>query len=205
MDDSFGGDTTYYHFDNPIKEKHRFKYMHPGTHVEYRVTISYEFNEDLPDALENKLLRSPEYSSWPCKLELLLPLYSRELEAISSRLYSTVTGLRFRTAKDGKLTWTTFEDSEEIVAVVPIENIHSDIPIINIGDLSAFHRLDGFAYAVDYCGERHVFKAHESPFQNGIILAELFTRLTLGDIPHVLGLTAIVEKRSTFDGRSYVA
>lgn len=163
MDDSFGGDTTYYHFDYPIKEKHRFKYIHPETRVNYRVTISYEYNEDLPDALENKLLRSPEYSLWPCKLEVLLPLYSPELETISSKLYSTVTGLRFRTSSGGKLTWTTFEDSEEIVAVVPIENIHSDIPIINIGDLSAFHRLDGSAYAVDYCGERHVFKAHESP------------------------------------------
>ena len=205
MDDSFGGNTTYYHFDDPIKEKHRFKYIHPETRVNYRVTISYEYNVDLPDALENKLLRSLEYSSWPCKLEVLLPLYSPELENISSKLYSTVTGLQFRTASCGKFTWTAFEDTEEIVAVIPIEKIHSDVPIINIGDLSAFRRLDGFAYAVDYCGERHVFKAHESPFQNGIFLAELFARLALGDIPHVLGLTGIVEKRSTLDGRSYVA
>lgn len=205
MDDTFEGNTTYYNYDDPIKEKYKFNHIDSNTGVSYRVSISYEYNADVVDAIENKLLRSHEYSLWPRKLDILLPLCSSQLENIRSKLYPTVTGLQFRTLREGQLTWTILEDTDEIAAFVPLENICTDIPKVNITALSAFRRLGGFAYLVNYLHEPYVFKFHGSPLQNDVFRAELFARLAIGNIPHVLGLTAIVTQENASDEKPYVA
>lgn len=62
MNEKFGGHSTSYNNGDPVKEKLRILYNHPIT-GQHRVTIVYSFNNTHPHAIENKLLRSPEFSS----------------------------------------------------------------------------------------------------------------------------------------------
>src|SRR5438046_5006459 len=114
MEDKFGGNSTTYNEGKPVNEKLRILYNHTLTGKQYRVTVTYRFNEKFPLAIENRLLREPEFSSWSSKEKFLTPMYTAQTDALS-KLYCTVTGFEFRTMEDGTVTWTTLEDNDEIL------------------------------------------------------------------------------------------
>jgi serine/threonine protein kinase len=193
MDDKFGGNsTTYSKYHLPVKEKLRFVYHSPSGQQQ-RITVTYHFNEDFPSAIENNLLRDPEFSKLSRKEEILVPIYTAQIHASQEQLYSTVTGFELKTVdSDGTLKWSLFEDTDEIIRRVPINDIPATIPRVPFSALADLERLDGVVYTVSYRGERYAFKAHRSVFQDRLFSTELKARVQLGNIPHVANLVAVV-------------
>ena len=91
MEDKFGGNSTTYNEGKPVKEKLRILYNHTLTGKQYRVTVTYRFNKKFPLAIENRLLREPEFSSWSSKDKFLTPMYTVQTDASLRKLYSTST------------------------------------------------------------------------------------------------------------------
>jgi hypothetical protein len=95
-----------------IYQKLTTLYKNPLTYTQLHISVGYRFNEKIPSAIENQLLRSPEYEDWEQKKNVLLPLFTSVLESNSHKIWLTVTGLEFYTAtNNGELAWKTFEDN----------------------------------------------------------------------------------------------
>jgi len=92
MSTGFGGFETRYHFDSPVKEKLKTEYTNPSTRSVHSITIRYKYNENVPTALENQLLRDSQYSSWEEKEKVLIPMASDRLDKLENFL-PTVTAL----------------------------------------------------------------------------------------------------------------
>ena len=97
----FSGNATYYHNDIVVKEKLKTVWTNPVMHQQHKITISYRHNDNIPTAIENKLLHSPEYQDWETKRAILTPMFSAELARLESPMWATVTGLEFHTDEDG--------------------------------------------------------------------------------------------------------
>ena len=78
-----------------------------------------------------------------------------------------------------------YEDTEEIVKRVPIDDIPKNIPRIKSAEITQRERLSGPVFTVTYRGERHAMKVHESAYQNTLFQTELDARIKLGMAPHV--------------------
>jgi hypothetical protein len=150
-------------------------------------------------------LRDAEFSSWNRKQDVVVPLYTPQINASLTQLYSTVTDFEFKTINTNVLHWTLFEDDEEIIKRVPINDIPETVPRIPFTDLVNRKPLEGPVYTVQYHGEHYAFKAHESVSQTQLFSAELLARVNLMDVPHVARLEGVVIYESVTDNNSYVA
>jgi hypothetical protein len=204
MEEKFEGNSTTYNDDLPVKEKLRILYDDPLSGKQHRVTVTYRFNENSLSAIENQLLRDPEFSSWTRKQDVLVTISTPQINASLSQLYSTVTGFEFKTTDDNTLHWTLFEDDDEIIRRVPINDISETISRIPFTDLTDRKPLDGPVYTVTYRGERYAFKAHQSVSQTHLFSAELVARVSLMDIPHIASFKGVVIYESVTDNNFYV-
>src|SRR5437762_1278931 len=114
MSISFDSHSTRYHFDILIEEKFKTLYIHPITQVRHRITVCYVYNMTVPAAIENHLLRGPEYLDWEDKEKVLVTLFTDQLDQ-SPKLLPTITGFEFYTMQSGNIQWRVYEDTDEIV------------------------------------------------------------------------------------------
>jgi hypothetical protein len=71
------------------------------------VTIGYEYNEGIPECIENQLLRSIEYEDRATKEKYLVDYLGRVLPSITT-FYSAATGVNICTTDDGDVVHTVF-------------------------------------------------------------------------------------------------
>jgi len=204
MTSLFAGHSTYFRNDIAVKEKLKTIYVHPLTFVEHKITVSYNYNETLSTAIENHLLRSPEYTNWDDKKKVLIPMYSSAVELFADKLCRTVTGLEFYTAKPDEVQWRVFEDTEEIVRQIPATEIPPHIPRINFSDLAFVENVMGTVYKVMHKHKIYAMKSHESASQNDDFRTEVDALVKVGEVPHVVPLVGVVVQDSPMDGNSYV-
>jgi serine/threonine protein kinase len=199
MSTSFEGYECEYDEDGSlVAEKIRTIYTNYSTHMQHKVTVAWKLNENTPKCLENHLLRRPEYTNWQQKKDVVLPLTLNEFDSGLHRVWETVTGFEFRT-DNGKLSWTSFEDEEEIIVRLPLENIPAHVPKIDFSLLSARRHLDGPISTVKYQRRTCVLKSHISAIQNDIFPAEVDARIKLGNVAHVTPMLGVVVKDSKVD------
>jgi len=204
MTSLFAGHSTYFRNDIAVKEKLKTIYVHPLTFVEHKITVSYNYNDTLSTAIENQLLRSPQYTSWDDKKKVLIPMYSSALESFADKLCRTVTGLEFYTVKPDEVQWRVFEDTEEIVRQIPATEIPPHIPSINFSDLALIENVMGTVYKVMHKHKTYAMKSHESASQNEDFRTEVEALINIGEVPHVVPLVGVVVQDSPMDGKSYV-
>lgn len=201
---SFGGHYTSYSDNVVVEEKLKTLYFDPSTQTHHRITVSYRFNETVPTAIENQLLRSEAYAEWVDKEKILIPMYSKKLDTSTHELWPTVTGLEFCTLEDGNIEWRIFEDTREVVTRIPIADVSYRITNIGSSELMNLKRLTGPVFTAMYKGEKCILKAHEAAYQNKLFRTEFDAQLKLGDAPHILRMIGVVSHDSSLDRKSYV-
>lgn len=200
----FSGHSASYHNGTIVREKLKTIYVHPSTNAEYKLTVSYRYNDSVPDAIENHLLHSPEYANWREKTKKLVELYSPFLQRTTDPLWPTVTGLEIFTKEHGKIQWAMFEDIDEIVEWIPASEIPLEIMRVDAFDIVDEEYLMGYVYRIDLKGRAYVMKAHESPSQNELYPTEVKAMLKFRNAPHVVQLAGVVVEESQRDRKEYV-
>jgi len=200
----FSGVATYYHYDNIVKEKLKTTWINPVTRQSCKITVSYKHNYNVPTAIENKLLHSPEYATLDAKRATLTPMYLAELTLPSSLVWPTVTGLELSTGADGTVQWKHFEDEEEIVRRIKVTDIPPQIPRFDISEISYVRDLVATVSVVSCKGILFALKAHELASQNDGFPVEVKSLIQLGTVPHIAQLMGVVTELSPFDSELYV-
>ena len=195
----FSGNATYYRHDIAVKEKLKTVWVNPVSCQQHKITINYRRNDDIPTAIENQLLQSPEYQDWETKRVVLIQMVSTELGRLECALWPTVTGLEFRTHEDGTVRWTQFEDIDEIVRRMKITDIPPHFPRIDASDVSHVGDLVATVSVVSYRGDLFALKAHDYPSQNDEFPMEVNTLVQLSNVPHVAQLLGVVVDDSLSD------
>jgi hypothetical protein len=178
-----------YNNDVIVKETLQSLYTDPLTQTLHHITISYEYNDNIPTALENRLLRALEYAAWEEKEKLLIQMYSTELSKSSHQLWPAVTGLQFHTAENGEILWTVFEDTEFVVVRIPDSLIPSHIARVQLSEVTDHCVLAGPVSTGVYDGHTFAIKAHDHSYQNSVFPAEFRAFITLGKVSHVVELS----------------
>ena len=180
-------------------------YTNPITNARHQISVSYQFNETNASAIENELLRSPEYDLMTDKKNILEPLYTKELASNLHKLWPTITGLEVHTNNNGDLQWRYFEDKEEALVLIPVGDIPEHIPRIDTSELKNVAKLDvGPIYTVWYRDQMYIVKVLQEACQNKVFRAEVEARIKIGKAPHIVGMVGVVTVKSPIDSQLYV-
>jgi tRNA A-37 threonylcarbamoyl transferase component Bud32 len=201
---SFSGYSTFYHDGSIVKQKLKTTYVHPSTHMKYKITVSYKHNDFVPSAIENQLLHSPEYADWDTKKPALAALYSPVLRRATDPLWPTVSGLELFTTEQGNLQWRMFEDVDEVIQPIPVVEIPQEIMRVNAADIMDEDNLMGNVYRIELNGTTYAMKAHESAIQNDLFPTEVKALLKLRNVRHIVQLAGVIVEESPIDGKAYV-
>ena len=173
-------------------EKAFIKYMSDPRLYEsgYKITLSYDRNEDEPDAIENMLLDA-EACITDDKTHAVWGAMRRILPDIT-HFYPTFTGVKLKTV-GGILTTTIAEDVDAIIHYLPIPAHLSHVPTAPITELERYVMLDIDVDRVKWKGETYAFKRTGESLEG--TLRELTILDKLSESPHIIDLKAIVTNR----------
>jgi hypothetical protein len=184
-------------------ERINTQYHCPLSHTKLQYSIRYRFNESVPSAIENKLLRWPEYESIEAKLALLVPICRNILETCP-KIWLTVTGIELYTTEDNTLQWRVFEDKDEVLTRIPTADLPQHVVKVDISDLEKISMLNHIVFTADYDYETYVLKLHRASHQEHDFPAEVMARIKAAGLPHINEMEAVVVNNRYDPERSYV-
>lgn len=122
----------------PISERLTILYHNPFSYTRLHISLDYQFNEDVPSALENHVLQSKEYD-WEENKKTLLPLIDKELDTGNHKISLIVTVFAFQTNLNGEIKRRSFENvSEKVPRLLAIE-IPTHVKKIDVSEYFPAH------------------------------------------------------------------
>src|SRR6266496_2079123 len=163
-------------------------YDHPSR--PYLFVFRFQYNDEIPDCLENHILRDPKFSAWESKFEILTKFLDRNLAKLPE-VWHSVTGIKLWTKPCGQVEVKTAEDLSHSLCRIsgldfPSRKYISRSAII-LSPKSLSHHCPEI-YEATFQGRKYIYKSHESAFLNDLFRMDVraYYRYHVNQFPHVL-------------------
>lgn len=175
-------------------------YDHPSR--PYLFVFRFKYNEDVPNCLENHILRDPQLSTWKSKCELLTKFLDRNLAKLPE-VWHSVTGIKLWTKPCGQLEVKIAEDLSHTLFRIsgqefPSRKFTSSSAITLPSTPLSRHCPE--IYAATFQGQKYLYKAHESAFLNDIFRTDVraYYRYHINTFPHILKAVDMVINENNY-------
>lgn len=175
-------------------------YSHPSGL--YLFVFRFKYNHEVPNCIENCLLRNPKYNTWESKCEVLTKFLNRNLAKLPG-ISDTVTGIKLWTNDSGQVEVKTAEDLSHTLSRLSGLDVPSRKYIsrsaVEIRSTSLFTQSPEI-YEATYQGRKYMYKAHESAFLNELFRLDVraYFQQHVNRFPHVLKSVDLVFGKNNF-------
>jgi Protein tyrosine and serine/threonine kinase len=186
----------------PLSESISLLYTNPFTCHQLQYTVTYRWNEKIPDAIENTLLQMGGQDSFflshDAKANYLVPQCRKIIESSSNLSVTGIPEIEICTGDNGEIQWRlqVSENTAEKRVCLSVSQVPNDFPRFSVDNLFNFREdVIQNIFKVDLKipgGLTCIFKPNHDNKSNGPFAREVDAHIRAMDLPHSNQMVAVV-------------